>query len=163
MGKVSISLYAQQTQTLANEMGTVVKREKEEGIVDLKGETMNVPTNLRYAETHEWVCFEDGFATVGLTDYAQDQLGDLVFVNLPETGDRAEAGKAIADVESVKAVSDVISPLSGTIDEVNEELLDNPALINESPYNAWLIRLSEVTEPENLMDATTYEAFCAGL
>ena len=160
MGKVSISLYAQQTQTLANEMGTVVKREKEEGIVDLKGETMNVPTNLRYAETHEWVCFEDGFATVGLTDYAQDQLGDIVFVNLPEVGDEVTMGESFADVESVKAVSDIYSPVTGVVAEINEALLDAPESVNGAPYDAWFIKVKDVTEEEDLLDADAYEALC---
>lgn len=124
---------------------------------------MNVPADLLYADTHEWVSFADGCATIGLTDYAQDQLGDLVFANLPEPGDQAVVGDAIADVESVKAVSDVISPLSGTVTEVNEDVLNNPALINEDPYNAWLMRLTEVAEPEGLMDAAAYVAFCASL
>ncbi|MEF9876764.1 MAG: glycine cleavage system protein GcvH [Gordonibacter sp.] len=124
---------------------------------------MSVPAELKYTDTHEWVSLTEDMATIGLTDYAQDQLGDLVFVNLPEPGDEASAGEAVADVESVKAVSDVVSPLSGTVEEVNEELLDNPALINEDPYSAWLMRLSVTAEPEGLMDAAAYEAFCATL
>ncbi|MEG0015299.1 MAG: glycine cleavage system protein GcvH [Gordonibacter sp.] len=124
---------------------------------------MSVPAELKYTDTHEWVSLTEDMATIGLTDYAQDQLGDLVFVNLPEPGDEASAGEAVADVESVKAVSDVVSPLSGTVEEVNEELLDNPALINEDPYGAWLMRLSVTAEPEGLMDAAAYEAFCATL
>lgn len=122
---------------------------------------MNVPADRKYTETHEWVAIEGDAATVGLTDYAQDQLGDLVFVNLPEEGDEAAAGEAIADVESVKAVSDVMSPVDGTVAAVNEELLDNPALINESPYDAWLVRIDVASAPEGLMDAPAYEAFCA--
>ncbi|MEG1245546.1 glycine cleavage system protein GcvH [Gordonibacter sp.] len=124
---------------------------------------MSVPAELKYTDTHEWVSLTEGMATIGLTDYAQDQLGDLVFVNLPEPGDEASAGEAVADVESVKAVSDVVSPLSGTVEEVNEELLDNPALINEDPYGTWLMRLSVTAEPEGLMDAAAYEALCATL
>ncbi|MEG1826080.1 MAG: glycine cleavage system protein GcvH [Gordonibacter sp.] len=124
---------------------------------------MSVPAELKYTDTHEWVSLTEDMATIGLTDYAQDQLGDLVFVNLPEPGDEASAGEAVADVESVKAVSDVVSPLSGTVEEVNEELLDNPALINEDPYGTWLMRLSVTAEPEGLMDAAAYEAFCATL
>ncbi|MEG0301693.1 MAG: glycine cleavage system protein GcvH [Gordonibacter sp.] len=124
---------------------------------------MSVPAELKYTDTHEWVSLTEDMATIGLTDYAQDQLGDLVFVNLPEPGDEASAGEAVADVESVKAVSDVVSPLSGTVEEVNEELLDNPALINEDPYGTWLMRLSVTAEPEGLMDAAAYEALCATL
>ena len=122
---------------------------------------MNVPADRKYTETHEWVAIEGDAATVGLTDYAQDQLGDLVFVNLPEEGDEAVAGEAIADVESVKAVSDVMSPVDGTVAAVNEELLDNPALINEGPYDAWLVRTDVASAPEGLMDAPAYETFCA--
>lgn len=122
---------------------------------------MNVPADRKYTETHEWVAIEGDAATVGLTDYAQDQLGDLVFVNLPEEGDEAVAGEAIADVESVKAVSDVMSPVDGTVAAVNEELLDNPALINEGPYDAWLVRIDVASAPEGLMDAPAYETFCA--
>ena len=96
---------------------------------------MNFPAELKYTQTHEWVRFEDETtAVIGITDYAQDQLGDLVFANLPEEGGDVVAGDAFADVESVKAVSDVISPVTGVVEEVNEELADNPALMNEAPY-----------------------------
>ena len=98
-------------------------------------------------------------AVVGLTDYAQHALGDLVFVNLPESGDQVTAGEAFGDVESVKAVSDVISPVSGTVVEVNEALLDAPEQINEDPYEAWLIKV-RFTGEEALLDAKAYEAFC---
>lgn len=122
---------------------------------------MNHPTELKYSKSHEWVKFqEDGTALVGLTDYAQDALGDLVFVNLPEAGDEVTAGEAFADVESVKAVSDVFSPVSGTVAAVNEELLDAPEQMNEDPYGAWLIRVENVTEQEELLDADAYIAFC---
>lgn len=121
---------------------------------------MIIPEDLRYSKSHEWVKIEDGVATVGLTDYAQKELGDLVFVNLPETGDDVTAGETFSDVESVKAVSDVYSPVTGTVAEVNEELLDNPALINEAPYEAWFIKVEGISEEEDLMDADTYAAFC---
>lgn len=121
---------------------------------------MIIPEDLRYSKSHEWVKIEDGVATVGLTDYAQKELGDLVFVNLPETGDDVTAGETFSDVESVKAVSDVYSPVTGTVVEVNEELLDNPALINEAPYEAWFIKVEGISEEEDLMDADTYAAFC---
>ena len=121
---------------------------------------MNHPTELKYSKSHEWVKFqEDGTALIGLTDYAQDALGDLVFVNLPEAGDEVTAGEAFADVESVKAVSDVFSPVSGTVAEVNEELLDAPERMNEDPYGAWLIKVENITDQEELLDAEAYIAF----
>ena len=98
---------------------------------------------------------------VGISDYAQDALGDIVFVNLPEEGDDVSIGDAFADVESVKAVSDIFSPVEGTVKEVNEELVDNPALINEAPYDAWLIKVENVSEKEETMDADAYEKFIA--
>lgn len=92
---------------------------------------MNFPKELKYSKSHEWVKMTgDAEAVIGLTDYAQDQLGDLVFVNLPEEGDSFEVDEAFADVESVKAVSDVLSPVAGTIEAINEELLDSPQMIN---------------------------------
>ena len=98
---------------------------------------MNVLEELKYSKSHEWVkMVDENTALVGLSDYAQDALGDLVFVNLPEAGDEVTAGEAFADVESVKAVSDVYSPVTGTVEEVNEALLDAPESINESPYDA---------------------------
>ena len=120
----------------------------------------NIPENLRYTSSHEWVLEEDGVYTVGLTDFAQDSLGDLVFINLPQEGDEVVAGEAFCDVESVKAVSDVFSPVSGTIVEVNEELADAPQLINENAYGAWIVRVGEVTEAEDLLDAEAYAAVC---
>lgn len=117
----------------------------------------NTPAELKYTKSHEWVKEEDGIFTVGLTDFAQDALGDIVFVNLPEEGDTVTAGESFADVESVKAVSDVFSPVTGTIVEINEELLDNPALVNEDPYGAWFIKVSEVSGTEELLDASAYE------
>ncbi|MCD8014516.1 MAG: glycine cleavage system protein GcvH [Lachnospiraceae bacterium] len=121
---------------------------------------MNFPKELRYSKSHEWVRIEDGIATIGLTDYAQHELGDLVFVNLPEVGDELTAGEALGDVESVKAVSDVYSPVSGTVSGINEELLDAPEMINESPYDAWFVKAENITEEEELLDAEAYEAFC---
>ena len=122
---------------------------------------MNIPKELQYTKSHEWLLVEDGVATVGLTDFAQDALGDIVFVNLPQPGDQVGAGEALGDVESVKAVSDVLSPVSGVVAEVNEELLDNPALVNEDPYGAWLIKVEQLTGEEELLDAAAYEAHCA--
>ena len=121
---------------------------------------MNFPKNLLYSKTHEWVLFaEDGTATVGITDYAQDQLGDLVFVNLPSEGDALTAGEAFADVESVKAVSDVNSPVTGTVAKVNEELADAPEKMNETPYEAWFVMAEDISGTEDLMDAEAYEEF----
>ena len=122
---------------------------------------MNIPNELQYTKSHEWLLNEDGIATVGLTDFAQNALGDIVFVNLPQPGDEVNAGEAFGDVESVKAVSDVISPVSGVVLEVNEELVDNPALVNEDPYGAWLIKVEQITGEEELLDAGAYEAHCA--
>ena len=119
---------------------------------------MNIPSNLQYSKSHEWIKEDGGLVEIGLTDHAQDQLGDLVFVNLPQVGDPVTAGEAFADVESVKAVSDVYSPVTGTVAQVNEALLDAPESINESTYEAWLIRVEAVTGREELMDAAAYEA-----
>lgn len=121
---------------------------------------MNVPADRQYTESHEWALITNDTATVGLTDYAQGELGDLVFVNLPEPGDEVVKGEPFADVESVKAVSEVYSPVSGTIVEINEVLLDEPGAINEAPYEAWLIKVDPVTESDGLMDADAYSAHC---
>ena len=121
---------------------------------------MNVLEELKYSKSHEWVkMVDENTALVGLSDYAQDALGDLVCVNLPEAGDEVTAGEAFADVESVKAVSDVYSPVTGTVEEVNEALLDAPESINESPYDAWLVKIGSVTDTEELMSAAEYEAY----
>lgn len=123
---------------------------------------MNTPDHLRYTKSHEWVLFaEDGTAKVGLTDHAQDALGDLVFVNLPQVGDALTCGEALGDVESVKAVSDVYSPVTGTVKAVNEDLLDTPEAINSDPYGAWLVEVEGITDQEELLDAASYEAHCA--
>ena len=119
-----------------------------------------IPAELSYTTTHEWVSIEGDTYTIGLTDYAPNALGDLVFVNLPQEGDEVVNGEAFADVESVKAVSDVYSPVTGTVVQVNEELLDAPEAINEDPYNAWLVRVDEVSEVGDLLDADAYEAHC---
>ena len=122
---------------------------------------MNYPTHLQYSKTHEWIHTEDGVAVIGISDFAQHALGDVGFVNLPGEGDEVTAGEAFGDVESVKAVSDLVSPVSGTVCAVNEELLDNPALVNEDPYGAWLIQVEQMTDEEELLDAAAYEAHCA--
>ncbi len=121
---------------------------------------MNCPENLSYSKSHEWVKKEEGTALVGLTDFAQSELGDLVFVNLPEVGDTVTAGEPLGDVESVKAVSDIFSPVTGVVSEINEELLDHPEMINEAPYEAWLIKVTDITGEEELLDAEAYEAHC---
>ena len=119
-----------------------------------------IPEDLKYTETHEWVREEDGYIVIGITDFAQHALGDLVFVNLPEVGDDITMETAFADVESVKAVSDVMSPVSGVVAEINEEIVDNPAIINEDPYEAWFIKVKEVSATASLMDASEYEELC---
>ena len=121
---------------------------------------MLYPAELRYSKSHEWVKMEDGVAVIGISDFAQDALGDVVFVNLPAEGDSVAAGEAFGDVESVKAVSDLVSPVTGTVCAVNEELLDQPELLNKAPYDAWLIKVENVTDTEELLDAAAYEAFC---
>ncbi len=123
---------------------------------------MAILEGLKYTKSHEWVKENgDGTVTVGLTDYAQQELGDLVFVNLPMAGDAVPAGEAFGDVESVKAVSDVFSPVSGEVAEINEELLDAPQLINETPYDAWFIKVENVGDTEELLSAAEYEVFLA--
>lgn len=122
---------------------------------------MNYPTELQYTKSHEWLRYEDGIAVVGISDFAQDALGDVVFVNLPAVGDEVTAGESFGDVESVKAVSDLICPVSGVVCAVNEELEDSPENLNEDPYGAWIIKVEQVTGEEELLDAAAYEAFCA--
>ncbi len=123
---------------------------------------MNFPKELKYTKTHEWVKFLDAkTAYIGITDYAQDQLGDLVCVNLPSEGDALEAGQAFADVESVKAVSDVNSPVSGTVAKVNEALADEPEKMNSEPYESWFVLARNISAKEDLMTAAEYEAFIA--
>jgi glycine cleavage system H protein len=119
------------------------------------------PEELKYTKTHEWVKEEDGLYVVGLTDFAQDALGDIVFVNLPSVGDAVTAGEVFSDVESVKAVSDVYSPVSGVVAEVNEAVMDDPALVNSDCYGAWFIKVSDVSGTEDLLDAKAYEEVCA--
>lgn len=120
---------------------------------------MELREELLYSKSHEWVKEEGEEMVIGLTDYAQSELGDLVFVNLPEEGDELTVGEAFADVESVKAVSDVYAPVAGTVSEINEELLDASEKINEAPYEAWLVRVKDVTEKEALLSAEEYQAF----
>ena len=122
---------------------------------------MNFPAELKYSKSHEWVKMEDGGAVVGITDFAQDALGDVVFINLPQEGDSVTAGESLGDVESVKAVSDILCPVSGTVAAVNEDLADAPEALNSDPYGSWIIKVENITDEEDLMDAAAYEAFCA--
>lgn len=121
---------------------------------------MNFPAELKYSRDHEWVkMLDDTTALVGITDFAQSELGDLVYVNLPEPGDEVLAGETACDVESVKAVSDVMSPVTGVIAEVNEELDDSPELLNFDPYEAWIMKIEHITDFSELLSAEEYEAF----
>lgn len=127
------------------------------------------PENRKYTEEHEWVMIDESnsdTAVAGITDYAQDQLGDIVFFDLPKVGDSvAHLGK-MGEVESVKAVSDLFSPINGTVTEINEKLLDHPELVNEDPFGeGWLIKvaMTDVAEMDGLMSSKDYDAFIAGL
>ena len=123
---------------------------------------MSIPANLSYTETHEWVCFfENGRARVGLTDYAQKSLGDVVFVSLCEEGESLTAGASIGDVESIKAVSGIYCPLDGTVEKVNAEVVDSPELINQAPYEAWLVEMSGDFDRSALLTADNYEKIIA--
>ena len=120
-----------------------------------------IPADQKYARTHEWLKLEnDGLARIGITDHAQQQLGDVVYVELPETGRRVKAGEACAVVESVKAASDIYSPVSGEIVEVNQGLAESPESLNQDAYAAWLYRLklADVSELDSLLDADGYRA-----
>lgn len=123
---------------------------------------MDFPDELKYTEEHEWLLVEDTVVTVGITDFAQDQLGDVVFVELPEAGQQLEAGRTFGVVESVKAVSDVYSPLTGEVVEVNAVLTDEPELLNNSPYeDGWILKLkaTDISALDSLMDAAEYQEF----
>lgn len=124
---------------------------------------MQIPEDLRYTENHEWVRSEtDGTVTVGISDYAQDALGDVVYVDLPDVGRIVEAGETIAEVESTKSVNDVYAPVSGVVASVNEPLMDTPELVNSDPFGSgWFVTISPVDEAtlEALMDAVAYTVF----
>ena len=122
---------------------------------------MNFPAELKYSKSHEWVKMDGDVAVIGISDFAQDALGDVVFINLPGEGDSVTAGEAFGDVESVKAVSDIISPVTGVICAVNEDLADAPENRNSDPYGAWIIKVENITGQEDLLDAAAYEALCA--
>jgi len=125
---------------------------------------MEFPEDLKYSKEHEWVLVEGGVATVGITDYAQDQLGDIVFVELPGVGDKVSKEDAFGVVESVKAVSDIYAPVSGKVLEVNDDLPENPEMLNEDPYgDGWIIKIemSDTEELQDLMSASEYEEYVA--
>lgn len=124
-----------------------------------------IDSNVKYAKTHEWVRIEDGIAIVGVSDAAQDMLSDVVFVELPAVGATVQAGEPAATVESVKAAEEVIAPISGTVVEINEALIDAPEMVNEQPYEAWFFKVQpdDALDKElaALMDATAYAEFAA--
>ena len=122
---------------------------------------MAYPAGYRYTKEHEWISAEGTAGTVGITDYAQNSLGDIVFVDLPKVGDSLEAGKIFGSVESVNAVSDLYSPASGTVTAVNEELKDAPEKVNEDANNTWMLKLElkDVSELDKLLSAADYEKF----
>ena len=122
---------------------------------------MNFPAELKYSKSHEWVKMDGDVAVIGISDFAQDALGDVVFINLPGEGDSVTAGEAFGDVESVKAVSEIISPVTGVICAVNEDLADAPENLNSDPYGAWIIKVENITGQEDLLDAAAYEALRA--
>ena len=117
---------------------------------------------LYYTNTHEWVKVQDGFAYIGITDYAQESLGEIVFVELPEEGSSLEAGEELGAIESVKAASDILSPVTGIIVEVNDELEDSPELLNEDPYENWIVKidLESKSELHKLLNSTEYKEIC---
>ena len=122
---------------------------------------MAYPEDYRYTREHEWVEVDGANGTIGITDYAQNSLGDIVYVDAPKVGDRVKAHSTFGSVESVKAVSDLYSPVSGTVTAVNEELKNSPDKINEDAHSAWIIKveLSDPSEVDSLLDAAAYEAF----
>ena len=126
---------------------------------------MNFPDDLRYTEEHEWVRVDGTTARVGITDYAQDALGDVVYVDLPQVGAAVAAMASCCEVESTKSVSEIFSPVSGSVAEVNADLSDTPQMINEDPYGkGWIfaVQMSDAAELDNLMDAAAYQAFLEG-
>ncbi len=126
---------------------------------------MNIPAELRYSSDHEWVRVDGATATIGITEYAQDALGDVVFVEMPDTGLAVAAGESFSEVESTKSVSDIYAPITGAIAEVNAELESQPELLNSDPYGAgWICRIaiSDPSELDGLMDADAYRALTEG-
>ena len=126
---------------------------------------MNVPDDLRYSSDHEWARLEDGKVRIGITDYAQDTLGDVVFVQVPDVGTKVQAGDAFGEVESTKSVSDVYAPVAGTVVEVNPDLVDAPNRLNEDPYGeGWIcvIEPDDAGQLDQLLDADGYRALVDG-
>ena len=126
---------------------------------------MNVPAELRYSEEHEWVRVDGTRVRIGITDYAQDALGDIVFVDLPEVGSEIDAGNALGEIESTKSVSELYAPVAGTVTAVNDALTGGPEVINRDPYGAgWFceLELAPGADPASLLDAAAYEALTAG-
>jgi glycine cleavage system H protein len=122
---------------------------------------MNIPTDLKYTNEHEWVRMESDVAYVGITDYAQEQLGDIVFVDIPTVGETLKAGDTIGTIEVVKTISDIFCPISGEVLEVNEALEENPALVNQDPYGkGWLVKMKPAADADfaSLLDAEAYKA-----
>ena len=124
---------------------------------------MAYPTNYRYTREHEWIELDGLIGTIGITDYAQNSLGDIVYVDVPKVGDAVTASQTFGSVESVKAVSDLYSPVSGTVTATNDELKNSPDKINEAPHETWIIKveLSDKSEFDKLLDAAAYESFIA--
>ena len=126
---------------------------------------MNVPDDLRYSKDHEWARLEDGKVRIGITDYAQDALGDVVYVQVPDVGAQVTMGDSFSEVESTKSVSDIYAPITGTIVEVNQELADAPQRVNEDPYGeGWLvvIEAQDTAQYDQLLDAAAYRALIEG-
>jgi glycine cleavage system H protein len=126
---------------------------------------MNIPSDLKYTDQHEWVRVNGATATIGITDFAQDSLGDIVFVQLPDVGAMAEPGGSLCEVESTKSVSDIYAPVSGRVTEVNHALDDTPELVNQDPYGeGWIFKLelADAAEVDALLDAAAYGALTEG-
>jgi glycine cleavage system H protein len=122
---------------------------------------MAYPANLRYTKEHEWISLDGKIGTIGITDYAQNSLGDIVYVDVPKVGDSVTANNSFGSVESVKAVSDLFSPVSGTVTAVNEDLKTSPDKINEAPHDTWIIKveLADISDFEKLLDSSAYDKF----
>jgi glycine cleavage system H protein len=134
------------------------------GGCDRVGGVMEIPKGLKYSKEHEWVATEDTVATVGITDHAQEQLGEIVYIELPAVGDKISKDDPFGVVESVKAVSDIYAPVTGTVIEINEDLPESPETVNEDPYgDGWLIKvkISDMSDLEDLMDADEYTELLA--
>jgi glycine cleavage system H protein len=130
----------------------------------VSGGVMEIPQGLKYSKEHEWVATEDNVATIGITDHAQDQLGEIVYIELPAVGDKVSKDDPFGVVESVKAVSDIYAPVTGVVIEINEDLPESPETVNEDPYgDGWLIKvkITDVTDLEDLMDADEYTELLA--